>query len=68
MGIEGLDDAAVVVDDHTGKLQARFEGLGAVADAQSFLRQCQRGKVNHLSSASVITGKKAREVIRTGKV
>lgn len=62
------NEKAVVIDKHTGKLQARFEGFGAQRDAESFLRQCVAGKVRHLSSACIVTGDKAAEAIRKGRL
>jgi hypothetical protein len=72
MGLN-VDAVAVVVDNHTGKVRAQFKGLGAEADAKSFLRQCQRPqrggtKVDFLSSAAVITGDKAEKAIKQGRV
>lgn len=63
-----VDEVAVVIDNHTGKVQARFEGFGAAADAKSFLRQCQSGRVDHLSSATVVTGDKAKKALRDGRL
>ena len=68
-----VDQVAVVIDEHTGKVRARFQGLGATADAQSFLRQCRSPgvgnvKVDFLSSAKVVTGKEAEKAIRTGRL
>lgn len=68
-----VDEAAVVVDNHTGRVRAQFQGLGAAADARSFLRQCRapapgNDKVDFLSSASVVTGDKAKKAIRDGKI
>lgn len=73
MGIPGLKEVAVVIDKHTGRVRARFQGLGAIADAKSHLRTCQQGvsggaKVDHLSSACVITGEKAKKAIKNGRV
>lgn len=71
MGLN-VDEAAAVIDKHTGRVRAQFMGLGAEADARSHLRHCQAGvggaKVDHLSSAVVITGEKARKAIKTGRV
>lgn len=66
-----VDDIAAVIDKHTGRVKVQFQGLGATADARSFLRQCQNPgsgeKVDFLSSASVITGEEARKAIRKGR-
>ena len=73
MGLqEDVDACAVVVDEHTGRVRAQFQGIGAEADARSFLRGCKGGagkaKVDFLSSSTVITGEKAREAIHKGRV
>lgn len=70
MGIKGLKDVAVVVDKHTGRVRYQCQGLGAEADARSFLRQCRAGndKVDFLSSATVITGEEATKAIAKGRV
>lgn len=73
MTIPGVKEVAAVIDKHTGRVRARFQGLGAVADARSFLRSTQSpapggAKVDHLSSATVITGEKAKKAIRDGRV
>lgn len=73
MGVPGLDEVAAVIDKHTGRVHARFEGFGAGADARSFLRATQspspgNTKVDHLSSATVIYGDKAKKAIKTGRV
>lgn len=72
MGLN-VDEAAAVIDKHTGRVCAQFIGFGAEADAKSHLRTCQAGvaggaKVDHLSSATVITGDKARRAIKKGRV
>jgi len=72
MGLN-VDEAAAVIDKHTGRVRAQFIGFGAEADARSHLRTCQAGvpggaKVDHLSSATVITGDKARRAIAKGRV
>ena len=72
MGLN-VDEAAAVIDKHTGRVRAQFLGFGAEADARSHLRTCQnpsRGgvKVDHLSSATVITGDAARKAIKNGRV
>ena len=68
-----VDAAAAVIDKHTGRVRAQFMGFGAEADARSHLRTCQAGvpggaKVDHLSSATVITGDEARKAIKNGRV
>jgi len=68
-----VDEVAVVVDNHTGRVRAHFQGLGAMADAQSFLRSCRNpspgnAKVDFLSSTSIVTGEKAKKAIKTGRV
>lgn len=73
MAIPDLDEVAAVIDKHTGRVRAQFQGLGAAADARSHLRFCQGGgtsgvKVDHLSSACVITGEKAKKAIRDGRL
>ena len=73
MGLQGLDEVAVVIDKHTGRVRARFEGYGAKRDAESHLRTCQRGvpggaRVDHLSSACVVTGEEAKKAIRKGRL
>jgi len=67
------DECAVVIDEHTGRLRAKFQGIGATADANAFLRQCRAPKnpkerVDHLSSAVVITGEKAKKAIKNGRL
>jgi len=67
-----VDEVAAVVDKHTGRVKARFQGLGAISDAGSFLRQCRtpspgNSKVDFLNSATVITGKEAEKAIRNGR-
>lgn len=67
-----VDAVAAVIDNHTGKVRARFEGFGAETDAHAFLRSCQGPagggvKVDFLSSASVITGEKAKKAIGAGR-
>lgn len=73
MPVPGVDDVAVVIDEHTGRLRAKFQGIGATVDAHSFLRQCKNpkpgdDKVDFLSSAKVVTGKDATKAIRTGRL
>ena len=68
MKIPDFDAHAVVVDDHTGKILANFQGLGAEEDANSHKRFCQAGGVNHMSSVSIITGKEAARVHKAGRV
>lgn len=72
MGLD-VDAAAVVVDNHTGKVVAQFSGFGAEADAKSHMRICQKpgtgkDKVDHMSSCSVVTGDNARKAMKTGRV
>lgn len=72
MGLD-VDAAAAVIDKHTGRVRAQFIGFGAEADAKSHLRTCQNpglggSKVDHLSSATVITGEEARKAIKAGRV
>jgi len=71
MGLN-VDEAAAVIDKHTGTVQAQFIGFGAEGDARAHLRACQAGaggaKVDHLSSATVITGDEARRAIKKGRV
>ena len=67
------DEAAVVIDNHTGRVRAHFLGFGAEKDAASFVRGCQGGRdpksrVDFLSSVSVVIGEKARKAIKVGKV
>lgn len=73
MGVPGLKDVAAVIDKHTGRVRATFRGIGAEADAKSHLRTCQAGvpggaKVEHLSSACVVTGKEAEKAITHGRL
>ncbi len=68
-----VDACAVVIDQHTGRVKARFEGFGAEKDARSFLRTCQQpgtgcAKVDFLSSATVITGKAAKKAMQQGRI
>jgi len=68
-----VDAAAVVVDEHTGRVKAQFQGFGAESDANHFLRSCRAPgagnvKVDFLSSATVITGDAARKAIARGRV
>ncbi len=67
MGLN-VDEAAAVIDKHTGRVRAQFIGFGAEADAASHLRTCLAGKVDHLNSATVITGEEARKAIKKGRV
>lgn len=72
MGLN-VDEVAAVIDEHTGKLRAQFKGFGAKRDADSHLRHCKTGgmggeKVDHLSSAIVVTGKEAEKAIRDGRL
>lgn len=62
-----FDAHAVVVDDHTGRVLATFQGLGAEADARSHARMCKSGGVDHMSSTSVLTGKEAAKVHKAGR-
>lgn len=62
-----LDATAVVIDDHTGRVQAYFQGFGAKEDAERFKRGTQHG-VKHLSSTSVVTGEKAKRAIKKGRI
>lgn len=67
-----VDEVAAVIDKHTGRVRAQFKGFGAVSDARHHLRHCQNpgaggAKVDHLSSATVITGKEAEKAIATGR-
>lgn len=73
MGVPGLKAVAAVIDKHTGRVRATFRGLGAESDARSHLRTCQMGgtsgvKVDHLSSACVVTGKEAEKAIKDGRL
>lgn len=73
MGVEGLDAAAVVVDNHTGRVRFQCTGFGAEADARAFLNSCRaprlgNDKVDFLSSASIITGDAAKKAIKKGRV
>jgi len=68
-----VDAAAAVIDKHTGKVKAQFQGFGAEGDAKHFLRGCiapgpGHAKVDFLSSATVITGDAARKAIARGRV
>lgn len=67
-----VNEAAVVVDNHTGRVRFQCCGFGAERDATAFLRSCQgapgANKVDCLSSASVITGEAARRAIKNGRV
>jgi len=72
MGLN-VDEVAAVIDKHTGRVRAQFQGFGAESDANSHLRHCQNpglggAKVDHLSSATVITGEAARKAIKNGRV
>lgn len=67
------DEIAAVIDKHTGRVKANFQGIGAIKDAKSFLRTCQNpgvsgARVDFLSSATVITGEEARKAIKKGRV
>ena len=62
-----FDAHAVVVDQHTGKVLANFQGLGAEEDAHRHARQCT-GSVKHMSSVSVITGGAAAKAHKAGRV
>ncbi len=62
-----FDAHAVVVDNHTGKVLATFQGLGAEADARAHARICSHGGVKHMSSTSVIVGKAAAKAAKTGR-
>ncbi len=66
--VPNFDAQAVVVDDHTGRELAHFQGLGAEEDAQHHVRTCSAGGVKHMSSVSVITGKEAAKVHKSGRV
>ena len=65
--IPDFDAHAVVVDEHTGKVLATFQGLGAEADARQHARVCQTGGVTHMSSVAVITGKEAAKAAKAGR-
>jgi len=72
MGLD-LDECAVVVDEHTGRVRAHFQGYGAKKDAESFLRQCRapqnpKSRVDCLSSAKVVTGSEAEKAMRAGRI
>lgn len=66
--IPDFDARAVVVDNHTGKVLANFQGLGAVSDAEHHARLCSRGGVTHMSNTSVITGAAAARAHKAGRV
>lgn len=66
--IPDFDAHATVVDDHTGKVLATFQGLGAEEDARHHQRLCSGGRVKHMSSTSVLTGKEAARVGKAGRV
>ena len=66
--IPNFDAHAVVIDDHTGKVLANFQGLGAEADAQHHARTCSAGGVKHMSSVSVVVGKEAVKAHKNGRV
>lgn len=61
------DEVAVVVDNHTGRIRAHYVGLGAAGDAASFARQCKAGKVDCMSSISVVTGTEAAKILKNGR-
>ncbi len=66
--IPDFDAHAVVVDDHTGKVIANFQGLGAEADAKQHARICAQGGVDHMSSTSIIIGDAAKKAHKAGRV
>jgi len=66
--IPNFDAHAVVVDNHTGKVIANFQGLGAERDAEQHARMCAQGGVNHMSSTSVLTGSAAAKAHKAGRV
>ncbi|KKM79071.1 hypothetical protein LCGC14_1353580 [marine sediment metagenome] len=63
-----VDEIAAVIDNHTGRVRMQASGFGAEADMRSAARTCKTGKVDHLSSTSVITGKAAAIAIKNGRV
>lgn len=63
----GEDQIAVVINDHTGKVEAQFCSCAAEDDAYAHQRTC-KGKVDHMSSTSVITGEDAKKAIENGRV
>lgn len=67
------NEVAAVIDEHTGRVRAQFSGFGAENDAKAFLRGCQRPapgnkKVDILSSATVVTGQKALDAVKKGRI
>lgn len=66
--VPNFDAHAVVVDNHTGKVIANFQGLGAEADAKHHARMCAQGGVEHMSSTSILTGKAATKAHKAGRV
>lgn len=65
--VPDFDAHAVVVDNHTGRVLATFQGLGAEADARSHARTCRGGGVDYMSNTSVITGNEARKAAKAGR-
>jgi len=63
-----VDEVAAVIDQHTGKVRARFQGFGAKEDAASFARHCKQGGVDFLNTTSIITGEAAKKAIKNGRV
>ncbi len=66
--IPNFDARAVVVDDHTGRVLAHFQGLGAEEDAHKHASLCKTGGVRHMSSVSVVTGDDAAKAEKAGRV
>jgi hypothetical protein len=60
-------EVAVIVDDR-GRFQGQFGGSDAAREAESFLRDVQKGGVKHLRGASIVTGEKALEAIKKGQI
>jgi len=62
-----LDEVAVVIDE-TGKLWAKQIGFDAEKEMKAHLRACQRGGVQHLRGARVVSGEDAKRIMKKGRV
>jgi hypothetical protein len=62
------DDQLAAVVDGNGKIQAQFMTDGAKSEAEHWLSGCQKGGVQHLSGASVVTGQQAKKAMENGRI
>ena len=59
------DEVAVVVDNHTGRVKAQYQGVGAIEDAQHTQKATKH--IKSFGDTSIITGEDALKAIKSGR-